>query len=237
MRLMMMENDQSICDRVEMFFEREGWTVDYYGDGQEGLEAYLANKDQYDFVILSLKLTTLRGMQVLKEIRKEDENVPILILSEKISKSDQVIGLEMGADDYITKPFSEILLIAKIRAIYRRYRRTQNLGERVTQEKIIRTATLEINRATREVVFCGKNLDELTPKEFKILMTLAEHPKQVFSREHLLNLIWQDQTLGEGRTIDAHIKKLRQKMAEAGPDVIQTVWGVGYKFDDSHVVL
>lgn len=222
----MMENDQSVCDRVELFFEREGWTVDYYGDGQEGLEAFRESKGKYDFLILSLKLMTLPGLQVLKEIRKEDQDIPILILSEKISESDQIIGLEMGADDYITKPFSEILLIAKIRAIYRRY----NHAHKYTvsdQTQMITTATLKINKSTREVVFCGKILEELTPKEFKILESLAEHPKQVFSRDHLLNLIWQDHYLGDGRTIDAHIKKLRQKMSVAGPDVIQTVWGVG----------
>lgn len=157
------------------------------------------------------------------------------MLTAKDSESDQVIGLEIGADDYVTKPFSPLTLIARIKALTRR----ANLltEEFVLPEKAyeIKTKHLRVNKKTREALLYNKEIEGLTPKEFDLLYTLSKNPKQVFSREQLLTMIWDYEYFGDERTVDAHIKKLRQKIDKTGPQVIQTVWGVGYKFDDTEV--
>ena len=176
-------------------------------------------------------------MAVAREIRKISKTVPIIMLTARDSESDQVIGLEMGADDYVTKPFSPLTLIARMKALHRR----SELAEKVATEKDddetfdIVTKHFKMNTKTREAYLDDTLIDGLTPKEFDLLYTLAKKPRQVFSREQLLELVWDYQYFGDERTVDAHIKKLRQKIEKVGPQVIQTVWGVGYKFDDSGV--
>ncbi len=177
-------------------------------------------------------------MIVAREIRKVSKTVPIIMLTARDSESDQVIGLEMGADDYVTKPFSPLTLIARIKALHRRTELVEKEGkvqEASDQEFDIETQFLKVNTKTREAYLNGKLIEGLTPKEFDLLYTLAKKPRQVFSREQLLELVWDYQYFGDERTVDAHIKKLRQKIEKVGPQVIQTVWGVGYKFDDSGV--
>lgn len=162
------------------------------------------------------------------------------MLTAKDSESDQVIGLEMGADDYVTKPFSPLTLIARLKALHRRADlsiQESSDGTKHTKDEDFEVETdhLKINTKTREAFLFKKPIEGLTPKEFELLYTLARSPKQVFSREQLLTLVWDYQYYGDERTVDAHIKKLRQKIEKTGPQVIQTVWGVGYKFDDSGV--
>ena len=159
------------------------------------------------------------------------------MLTARDSESDQVIGLEMGADDYVTKPFSPLTLIARMKALYRRSEilEVAQPSKNENKEFDIETKHFQMNTKTREAYLNGQAIEGLTPKEFDLLYTLAKKPRQVFSREQLLELVWDYQYFGDERTVDAHIKKLRQKIEKVGPQVIQTVWGVGYKFDDSGV--
>ena len=159
------------------------------------------------------------------------------MLTARGSESDQVLGLGIGADEYVTKPFSPIALIARIKALHRRVMMEEDVQtqENNNQEYEIQTAHLKISKDRREVLFDDQLVVDLTPKEFDLLYTMAQKPKQVFSRDQLLDLVWGYEYYGEERTVDAHIKKLRQKLEKVGAKVIQTVWGVGYKFDDSQV--
>jgi len=182
------------------YFENEGWKASFYHDGKEGLDAFLENQNKWGVVILDVNLPSMDGMQICRQIRQVNQNVPIVMLTARDSESDQVIGLEIGADDYVAKPFSAVTIMARIKALLRRTQR----------------ATVA---------------DNTFASEFDV----AKHQRQVFTREHLLTKIWEDPFYGDERTVDAHIKKLRQKIEAVGPHVIHTVWGVGYKFDDSEL--
>lgn len=237
MKLLMIEDNESVSEMMQMFFLNEGWDAMFRYDGKEGLETFLASPKEWDMITLDLNLPSLDGMMVAREIRKVSQTVPIIMLTARDSESDQVIGLEMGADDYVTKPFSPITLIARIKALYRRSEiiETSMAAKEDDLSFDIETDHFKMNTKTREAYLDDQRIDGLTPKEFDLLYTLAKKPRQVFSREQLLELVWDYQYFGDERTVDAHIKKLRQKIEKVGPQVIQTVWGVGYKFDDSGV--
>ncbi|MFV0559467.1 MAG: winged helix-turn-helix domain-containing protein [Enterococcus sp.] len=240
MNILMIEDNQSVSEMMQMFFLNEGWEATFKYDGQEGLDAFLESPDKWDMITLDLNLPSLDGMVVGREIRKVSSSVPIIMLTARDSESDQVIGLEMGADDYVTKPFSPLTLIARMKALHRRSERVEHVADEsktTTDDALfdIETDYFKMNTKTREAYLNGVQIEGLTPKEFDLLYTLAKKPRQVFSREQLLELVWDYQYFGDERTVDAHIKKLRQKIEKAGPQVIQTVWGVGYKFDDSGV--
>ena len=239
MKLLMIEDNESVSEMMKMFFLNEEWDVTFKYDGKEGLDAFLEDPTSWDMITLDLNLPTMDGVSVCREIRKHSSTVPIVMLTARDSESDQVIGLEMGADDYVTKPFSPITLIARIKALHRRSILTED-GDGSTEhggsdEFDVKTEHFKINIKTREAYFDDELVGGLTPKEFDLLLTLARKPRQVFSREKLLELVWDYQYFGDERTVDAHIKKLRQKIEKGGPQVIQTVWGVGYKFDDSGI--
>ncbi len=239
MNILMIEDNESVAEMMQMFFLNEGWEATFKYDGKEGLAAFLATPNDWDMITLDLNLPSMDGMMVAREIRKVSQTVPIIMLTARDSESDQVIGLEMGADDYVTKPFSPLTLIARIKALHRRSEMvdtTTSTRQEETQTFDIETAHFKLNTKTREAYLNQKLIEGLTPKEFDLLYTLAKKPRQVFSREQLLQLVWDYQYFGDERTVDAHIKKLRQKIEKVGPQVIQTVWGVGYKFDDSGVV-
>jgi DNA-binding response OmpR family regulator len=189
-------------------------------------------------ITLDLNLPGMDGMEVGREIRKVSKTVPIIMLTARDSESDQVIGLEMGADDYVTKPFSPLTLIARIKALHRRSELTsepQKESATSSDSFDIQTDHFKMNLKTREAYLDDQPIEGLTPKEFDLLYTMAKKPRQVFTREQLLELVWDYQYFGDERTVDAHIKKLRQKIEKVGAQVIQTVWGVGYKFDDTEV--
>ena len=229
MHILMIEDNESVCEMLQMFFEKEGWNVTFIHDGKEGLD----KKDQFDLIILDIMLPTMDGMAICREIRKVDIQVPIIMLTAKDTESDEVIGLEIGADDYVTKPFSPLTLVARIKSTARRVD-TPGLDTNDEESPYdIVTEHLKINENTREIILYNQPLEDLTPKEFDLLYTLATSPRRVFSREQLLEQVWEYEYFGDERTVDAHIKKLRQKLLKNGPQVIQTVWGVGYKFDDT----
>lgn len=231
----MIEDNESVAEMMQMFFINEGWEATFKYDGKEGLDAFLAEPDKYDIITLDLNLPSMDGMLVAKEIRKVSNTVPIIMLTARDSESDQVIGLEIGADDYVTKPFSPLTLIARIKALHRRSELVEKVVEKnaETDDFEITTKHFKMNTKTREAYLNNKPIDGLTPKEFDLLYTMAKKPRQVFTREQLLELVWNYEYFGDERTVDAHIKKLRQKIEKVGPQVIQTVWGVGYKFDDT----
>ncbi|MGY3703438.1 DNA-binding response regulator [Vagococcus martis] len=239
MKLLMIEDNESVSEMMKMFFLNEEWDVTFKYDGKEGLDTFLEDPSSWDMITLDLNLPTMDGVTVCREIRKESSSVPIIMLTARDSESDQVIGLEMGADDYVTKPFSPITLIARIKALHRRSQIKEgsdgSTANGSSEDFDVKTEHFKININTREAYFNDQIVGGLTPKEFDLLLTLAKKPRQVFSREKLLELVWDYQYFGDERTVDAHIKKLRQKIEKVGPQVIQTVWGVGYKFDDSGI--
>ncbi|MFD0896663.1 response regulator transcription factor [Loigolactobacillus binensis] len=239
MRLLMIEDNKSVSEMMNMFFTKEEWQVSFAYDGKEALEMFNAAPASWDIITLDLNLPGMDGMQVAKEIRAVSESVPLIMLTARDSESDQVLGLEIGADDYVTKPFSPMTLIARIKALHRRAELGDGNAEAdedsAETDFDVVTDHFKLNTKTREAYLADKPIVGLTPKEFDLLYTLAKKPKQVFSREQLLELVWDYQYYGDERTVDAHIKKLRQKIEKVGPQIIQTVWGVGYKFDDSDV--
>lgn len=236
MNILMVEDDDSVSEMMDLFFKKEGWNADKAKDGEEAVEKFKANPDKYEVITLDLNLPKKDGIQVAREIREISQTVPIIMLTARDSESDQVLGLEIGADDYVTKPFSPLALIARIKAIHRRVMLdSENSDSKPKEDFDLQTKHIKISKSRREVYFDDKEVEGLTPKEFDLLYTMAQKPKQVFSREQLLELIWGYEYFGEERTVDAHIKKLRQKLEKIGPQIIQTVWGVGYKFDDSQV--
>jgi DNA-binding response OmpR family regulator len=237
MKILMIEDNESVSEMMQMFFLNEEWDATFKYDGQEGLDAFLAEPDSWDMITLDLNLPSLDGMSIARGIRKVSSTVPIIMLTARDSESDQVIGLEMGADDYVTKPFSPLTLIARIKALHRRSELVEPVEKTTTttQSYDVNTDHFKMNTKTREAYLDDQPIEGLTPKEFDLLYTMAKKPRQVFSREQLLELVWDYQYFGDERTVDAHIKKLRQKIEKVGPQVIQTVWGVGYKFDDTGV--
>ena len=242
MKILMIEDNKSVSEMMGMFFQKEKWEASFAYDGNEAVDMFNEDPDKWDMITLDLNLPGKDGMEVAKEIRKVSKTVPIIMLTARDTESDQVLGLEFGADDYVTKPFSPITLIARMKAIHRR---DENMAEKLAESTPvnaeveeaddgfdINTGFFKLNSNTREAYLNGKEIPDLTPKEFDLLKTLASKPKQVFSREQLLEQVWDYDYFGEERTVDAHIKKLRQKIEKVGPQVIETVWGVGYKFDD-----
>ncbi|MCC5889170.1 MAG: response regulator transcription factor [Alkalibacterium sp.] len=234
MHILMIEDNESVCEMIEMFFLKEEWESTFIHNGKKGLNTYLESPDAFDLVVLDLMLPEMDGITICREIRKQSSTIPIIMLTAKDTESDEVIGLEVGADDYVTKPFSPLTLVARIKSLLRRAHQSSTGSEGSHYE--IETEHLKMDRTTREVILYNQQLDNLTPKEFDLLYTLANSPRRVFSREQLLQLVWDYEYFGDERTVDAHIKKLRQKLAENGSQVILTVWGVGYKFDDTESI-
>ena len=235
MNILMIEDNHSVCEMMAMFLKKQNWQYEFAYDGVEAEEKFNAAPDKWDVILLDLNLPKKDGMQVAANIRRVSPTVPLIMLTARDTESDQVLGLEIGADDYVTKPFSAITLIARIKALYRRSQLAKQPAEQqgtADRDFDVKTKNFRMNTKTREVFLYDQQIDDLTPKEFDLLKTLASKPRQVFTREQLLQLVWDYDYYGDERTVDAHIKKLRQKLEDLGPQVIKTVWGVGYKFDD-----
>ena len=234
MNILMIEDNHSVCEMMAMFFKKNNWDYEFAYDGVEAEDKFAATPDKWDIILLDLNLPKKDGMQVAADIRRISPTVPLIMLTARDTESDQVLGLEIGADDYVTKPFSPITLIARMKALYRRTQLAKLSQQQTTTASgfDIETEHFKMNTKTREVYLFDQPVSDLTPKEFDLLKTLASKPRQVFTRSQLLQLVWDYEYYGDERTVDAHIKKLRQKLEKVGPQVIKTVWGVGYKFDD-----
>src|SRR5215471_820225 len=228
--LLTIEDDDNISTAIEEYFSRAGYDVTTAVDGIAGIEA--AAKLRPDVVVLDLMLPKMDGLAVCKELRQRSPQMPILMLTAKDDVVDKVLGLEMGADDYITKPFSLRELEARIKSVLRRSRAgAANDGQ---DEAPIQRGNLRIDPIRREVTI-GEKQVELTPKEFDLLRLFASNPGRVFPRKYLLEKIWDYSYEGYDRTIDSHINRLRAKI-ELNPDnpqLVLTVWGIGYKFTDA----
>lgn len=229
MRILVIEDNESVCEMIGMFFLKEGIEGEFVHNGLDGYNQY--KEGGWDLLIVDWMLPGMDGVTLCRKIRQEKSEIPIIMLTAKDSESDQVLGLEMGADDYVTKPFSPLALMARIKAVARRY---QKAGDAEAEPRhIISTKHFRINKDTREVLLDGTAITNLTPKEFDLLSYLASNPRQVFTRDQLLERVWGYQFYGDERTVDVHIKRLRKKVGTAAQPFFHTVWGVGYKFDES----
>ena len=224
-RVLVIDDEESIVDLVSSYLTREGFQVDTAMDGPTGLAKARAFKP--DVVVLDIMLPGMDGIEVLRQLRG-DSSVYVVMLTAKAEETDKVVGLSMGADDYLTKPFSPRELTARIRAILRRGR-----GETSDQPRVLAFKHLRIDPVRREVWNQDTSID-LTTLEFNLLYALASYPGRVLTREQLLERVWGTDYFGDDRVVDAHIKKLRHKLGDdAGqPKFVQTVRGIGYKFGD-----
>ena len=233
-RVLVVEDEAHIRELIQLHLGLEGLEIDAVADGQEALGR--VNSRPFDLIILDLMLPGVDGISVARAIRRDGPNqdVPILILTARSDESDKVLGLESGADDYLSKPFGVRELVARARALLRRPRRSQLQAEAATAgERPIEIHGLHIDPARRRVRVGGKDVD-LTAQEFRLLLVLASHPGIVFSREALLTRVWPDHTYVTERSVDSLVKRLRRRIEKdaANPEVILTVWGSGYKAAD-----
>jgi DNA-binding response OmpR family regulator len=232
--VLVVEDERNIRELVALHLQLDGWTVTQAGDGQDALR--LARTEPFDLVILDLMLPGLDGMTVLKALRRDTpaRDVPVLLLTARRDESDKVLGLESGADDYLTKPFGVRELVARARALTRRPRGGAAPGGAPAGDaRPVRLGPLVVDPARRSVTVGPKEV-ELTGREFDLLHLLASHPGIVFSREALVQRVWRGDTFVTARNIDTLVKRLRQKV-EANPSepaLILTVWGAGYKAAD-----
>ena len=223
-RVLIADDDPNVHQSLNVYFRKEGYDVISAYDGEEAIEK--AKSLHPDMIVLDIMMPKADGLTVCREIRR-DMTTPIIMLTAKGEEIDKLLGLELGADDYITKPFSPREVVARIKAVLRRIHEQRD--EKKNTE--LRIENLEINMASFTVKLDGQ-IVPCTPKEIEILWTLASNPGMVFSREHLLQSIWGYDFLGDTRAVDSHIKRLRAKLCDAGNAWdIKTVWGVGYRFE------
>ncbi len=229
-KALIIEDDKDISELVAIHLADMDLEVDKAFDGKDGLMKALNN--QYRFILLDLRLPLLDGFEICKRLRMEKVNTPILMLTSKSEEIDKVLGLEMGADDYISKPFGIRELLARIKAVLRRYDSSKKNDE--TEEKEFRFDDLYINEGMRIVELNGNRI-ELSPKEFDLLIYLASHPGRTYTRMQLLNQIWGYEFEGFEHTVNSHINRLRSKIETNmnEPQYILTTWGVGYKFREN----
>lgn len=223
-KILLIEDEKEIQELVSYNLIREGYDVRVAGDGKKGLE--MVYTEHPDLVLLDIMLPVLDGYEVCKAIRANNEstNLPIIMLSARDEVADKVIGLELGADDYVTKPFSTRELLARVKARFREGKR--NSGQE--KEKAIIWGDLELWPDSYIATVAGENMN-LTAKEFELLHIFLNRPNQVFSREYLMQKVWGYQTSGDTRTVDVHISNLRSKLKALGP-IIESVRGIGYRF-------
>ncbi len=223
-KILMIDDDSNICESVKLYLEHEGYDVKIANDGVQGVDAFKIYDP--DIVLLDIMMPKKDGWQVCREIR-EISSVPIMMITAKGEVFDKVLSLELGADDYLVKPFDMRELSAKTKAILRR---CQASGDK-TSDETLHFDNIEISRQKYELKLAGKTVD-VPPKELDLLYFLASNANHVFTRDQLLDKVWGFDYLGDSRTVDVHVKRLREKLDGVSPEWnLKTVWGVGYKFE------
>lgn len=223
-KVLIVDDEKNICELIRLYVEKEGYKTVLAYDGEQAMFVFEAEKP--DIILLDVMMPKKDGWQVCREIRAKSD-IPVIMLTAKGETIDKVLGLEFGADDYIVKPFEPKELIARIKAVLRRYNTVSRNGDKNDE---ISYEGLTINQTTYEVFLDGKLL-EMPPKEFELLHYLAKNPNKVFTRNQLLDEVWGYEFFGDSRTVDVHIKRIREKIENVErPWKLKTVWSVGYKF-------
>ena len=225
-KILIVEDEEAIADLEKDYLELSGFTVEVANDGQTGLEKAL--KEDYNLIILDLMLPGVDGFEICRQVRSE-KNTPIIMVSAKKDDIDKIRGLGLGADDYMTKPFSPSELVARVKAHLARYERL--IGSAVEANKVIEIRGLKIDTTARRVWVNGEERP-FTTKEFDLLTFLASHPNHVYTKDELFSEIWDMESIGDIATVTVHIKKIREKIEldTSNPQYIEPIWGVGYRF-------
>ena len=225
-RILIVEDEQAIAELERDYLELSGFDVEVANDGQTGLHKSLT--EDYDLIILDLMLPEVDGFEICRQVRAE-KNTPIIMVSAKKDDIDKIRGLGLGADDYMTKPFSPSELVARVKAHMARYERL--VGSAVEENKVIEIRGIKIDTTARRVWINGEE-KSFTTKEFDLLTFLASHPNHVYTKDELFSEIWDMESIGDIATVTVHIKKIREKIEfdTSNPQYIETIWGVGYRF-------
>ena len=223
-KILIVDDDENICELLNLYLKKDGFDTSTAYNGRQAVE--LTEKYNPDLILLDIMLPELDGWQVCREIRKKSE-VPIIMLTAKGETFDKILGLELGADDYVTKPFDTKEVVARIKAVLRR----SNESEKAERIEEVRYDKLVINLTNYELVVDGKPIDT-PPKELELIYHLASNPNRVYTRDQLLDEVWGFDYYGDSRTVDVHVKRLREKLEDVSDKwSLKTVWGVGYKFE------
>lgn len=228
-RILIVDDDSNIAELISLYLIKECYDTEIVGDGEEALRVFPEFKP--NLVLLDLMLPGMDGYQVCQKIRSLSQ-IPIIMLSAKGEVFDKVLGLELGADDYMIKPFDSKELVARVKAVLRRYQTvpSQTAAHADQQGDYVEYPDLIVNLTNYSVIYMGHSI-EMPPKELELLYFLASSPNQVFTREQLLDHIWGYEYIGDTRTVDVHIKRLREKIKDHAGWALTTVWGIGYKFE------
>lgn len=226
-KVLIVDDDENIAELISLYLKKECFETLIVGDGEAAISAFKSFEP--NIILLDLMLPGMDGYQVCREIRTTS-TVPIIMLSAKGEVFDKVLGLELGADDYMEKPFDSKELVARVKAVLRRYRPVVSEPVKVETDEEVAYTDLVINRTNYSVIYMGNKL-EMPPKELELLFFLASSPNHVYTREQLLNQIWGYEYVGDSRTVDVHIKRLREKISDHREWKISTIWGIGYKFE------
>ena len=222
-KILIVDEDLNICELLRLYLQKDGFQTVVVNDGTAAVEA--AKNEAPDLILLDIMLPKMDGWQVCREIRKTS-TVPIIMLTAKGETFDKILGLELGADDYVTKPFDAKEIVARVKAVLRR-----SSPEDVTKTKEVSYDKLKINLTNYELTVDGKNIDT-PPKELELIYHLASNPNRVYTRDQLLDEVWGFDYYGDSRTVDVHVKRLREKLEGVSDEwSLKTVWGVGYKFE------
>lgn len=226
-KILIVDDDNNIAELISLYLTKECYDTKIVNDGEEALSAFETYNP--NMILLDLMLPGIDGYQVCREIRTKS-NVPIIMLSAKGEIFDKVLGLELGADDYIMKPFDSKELVARVKAVLRRFQPVKTVSAPNPSIKCVEYPNLTVNLSNYSVIYNGKPVD-MPPKELELLYFLASSPNQVFTREQLLDHIWGYEYIGDTRTVDVHVKRLREKINDHDAWRLSTVWGIGYKFE------
>ncbi len=224
-KILVADDDKNICELIRLYLEKEGYTTIIANDGMEAVEKFTSENP--DLILLDVMMPKLDGWQVCREVRQKS-NVPIIMITAKGETFDKVLGLELGADDYVVKPFDTKEIVARIKAVLRR---TATSVPEVKSVKEVNYDKLQVNMTRYELKVDGKVIDT-PPKELELLFHLASNPNRVYTRDQLLDEVWGFEYYGDSRTVDVHVKRLREKLENISDQwSLKTVWGVGYKFE------